>query len=171
MDKNTIPTSQLVGITSMKVDYFSDVDIHFIPMTEIDMPKVMSVENSVYSFPWSQQIFIDCIRSGYQCWMMKADDRLIGHSVLSAAAGEAHLLNISVHHDYQRKGLGRRFLRFMLKQAQSLRVEEVFLEVRVSNKHAHQLYFSEGFNEIGQRKGYYPAGKTREDALVLAFNL
>jgi ribosomal-protein-alanine N-acetyltransferase len=30
------------------------------------------------------------------------------------------------------------------------------------------LYESEGFGEIGRRRGYYPATKGREDAIVYA---
>ena len=46
-----------------------------------------------------------------------------------------------------------------------------FLEVRPSNPQALALYDAAGFNEIGYRKGYYPDGKGREDALVLALEL
>jgi ribosomal-protein-alanine N-acetyltransferase len=44
-----------------------------------------------------------------------------------------------------------------------------FLEVRVSNRRAFNLYHGMGFNEIAVRKRYYPArGGRREHALVLA---
>jgi len=33
------------------------------------------------------------------------------------------------------------------------------------------LYFSEGFNEIGARRDYYPAQFGREDAVILAKEL
>jgi ribosomal-protein-alanine N-acetyltransferase len=50
-------------------------------------------------------------------------------------------------------------------------VQRVFLEVRPSNRHAIALYEHAGFNEIGRRRGYYPARKNREDAIVMALEL
>jgi ribosomal-protein-alanine N-acetyltransferase len=47
----------------------------------------------------------------------------------------------------------------------------VFLEVRPSNVSARTLYEDEGFNELGCRRDYYPAGDGREDALILARTL
>jgi len=42
---------------------------------------------------------------------------------------------------------------------------EAFLEVRVDNDAARRLYASEGFDEIGTRRGYYDNG--RVDAVVM----
>ncbi len=47
----------------------------------------------------------------------------------------------------------------------------MFLEVRDSNQSARALYDSVGFNEIGVRRGYYPAASGREDAVVMAKHL
>jgi ribosomal-protein-alanine N-acetyltransferase len=44
-------------------------------------------------------------------------------------------------------------------------VEEVFLEVRESNRSAQALYLSSGFRPVAQRAAYYRNPK--EDALVL----
>ena len=49
--------------------------------------------------------------------------------------------------------------------------DTAFLEVRASNRPAIALYLSEGFSEVGQRRGYYPDGEGREDALVFARDL
>ena len=57
----------------------------------------------------------------------------------------------------------------LLELAQQRRCRVVFLEVRISNKRAFSLYHEMGFNEIAERKNYYPAtGGKRENALVLA---
>ena len=102
---------------------------------------------------------------------MKTQQKLVGYSVLSKKGELAHLWKWSIQRDYQSKGFGRQFLQFMLSKAKALNALEVYLEVRVSNACAHQLYISEGFNEVGKSKNYYPAKKAREDAVVLAFNL
>jgi ribosomal-protein-alanine N-acetyltransferase len=48
-------------------------------------------------------------------------------------------------------------------------VEEVFLEVRESNRSAQALYLAYGFRAVGQRAAYYR--NPREDALVLRLEL
>jgi len=45
------------------------------------------------------------------------------------------------------------------------------LEVRPTNTVGPALYTGYGFRQIGVRRGYYPAHRGREDALVLALDL
>ena len=72
----------------------------------------------------------------------------------------------------QGQGLGRRLLQHLIAEAGRKEADTMFLEVRASNRAASSLYDSAGFNEVGQRRGYYPAeGGAREDALVLALSL
>ena len=93
---------------------------------------------------------------------------MVGHGVLSVAVGEAHILNVCVHPDWQGRGFGRRILERMLRLAREHEADTAFLEVRVSNTVAQRLYESAGFNEIGLRRGYYPSDNGREDAVVYA---
>ena len=48
----------------------------------------------------------------------------------------------------------------------------LWLEVRVGNARAIQVYQSHGFEVVGQRKAYYAAGRgQREDALVMRMQI
>ncbi len=140
-------------------------------MADADLPAVMRIEEQVYPHPWSRKIFHDCLRTGYECLVYEVSQEILAYSVMSAAAGEAHLLNLSVHPQQQGNGLGRQVLRRVIQRARERPADTLFLEVRVSNQVARRLYESEGFNEIGQRFGYYPADNGREDALVFALPL
>ncbi len=150
--------------------------IVFRPMCEDDLESVMRIETRAYAFAWTRSIFRDCIASGYHCLVVclfdeTGHEQIIGHSVLSTAAGEAHLLNVCICRDSQGMGYGRKLVQHMLDLARSLRVEVVFLEVRPTNRAAVDLYDSLGFNEIGTRKNYYPAHTGHEDAKVFALQL
>jgi len=136
-------------------------------MTENDLTSVMLIEEQIYTHPWSRTIFSDCLQTGYECRVYEDASVILAYSVMSAAAGEAHLLNLGVHPQHQGKGLGRFVLRQVIEHAGE-KADTLFLEVRASNRVARRLYESEGFNEIGQRFNYYPADKGREDALVFA---
>ena len=140
-------------------------------MKEADLDRILQIENSAYPLPWSEGIFRDCLRAGYTCTLCELDGELVGYSILSVAADEGHLLNLCLYPDYQGKGLGRQMLRHTISLAEKKGAKTLFLEVRVSNSAANQLYLSEGFNEIAQRLNYYPASNGREDALVFAKSL
>ena len=137
-------------------------------MNYSDLPQVIEVEKKAYPHPWTSGIFRDCIRVGYHAWVMTLDSKVIGYGIVMLSPGEAHILNICIGPDYQRRGLGRYLLRYLIRQSRRAEVDMVLLEVRRSNTSAQQLYESEGFHELGVRKAYYPANDGREDAIILA---
>ncbi len=141
------------------------------PMREADVDAVMEVETSAYDYPWTAGIFHDCLRVGSCSWVCVLDEKIIGHALMSVVAGECHILNVCLHPDWQNRGLGRRLVNRLLNIARQRQADTAFLEVRESNRVALALYRSMGFNEIGIRRGYYPAPNGRENAQVLAVNL
>ena len=145
--------------------------IEFRPMTAADIDAVMQVEVKAYEFPWTKGIFSDCLRVGYDCWVALDSDAIIGHGVLSAAAGESHILNLTVSPTLQQQGIGRQLLMHLVNRARLLSARIIMLEVRPSNHAAIRLYETSGFNEIGSRKAYYPAPDGKEDALIFALQL
>jgi [ribosomal protein S18]-alanine N-acetyltransferase len=132
-----------------------------------DVAAVSRLELQSYPFPWSTAIFRDCLRAGYYCTVVEIDCIVIGYGIMSTGAGEAHVLNICVSGDYRCRGIGGQLLSNMLEFAKGLGVTDVFLEVRPSNMGAIRLYQSNGFSQIGVRRGYYQAIVGREDAVVL----
>ncbi|MDO9268840.1 MAG: ribosomal protein S18-alanine N-acetyltransferase [Methylobacter sp.] len=132
-----------------------------------DLPGVMAIERASYQFPWGEDIFRDCFRANYNCWVCEEQDTVLGYSILSMAVGEAHVLNICVAPAEQGQGIGRKMLENLVELARG-RAETMFLEVRPSNTVAIALYEDMGFNEIGIRKGYYQSENGREDAIMLA---
>lgn len=147
------------------------VPIQFRAMSYADLATVMAIERRAYPFPWTDTIFRDCIRVGYRCRVLEIHSRLESYAVMSIGANEAHLLNICVRPESQRCGLARRMLEHLLELAGANVVKTMFLEVRPSNERAIRLYHTMGFCEIGLRKGYYPAARGREDAVVMAKEL
>lgn len=136
-------------------------------MTAGDVDIVISIEDRIYSHPWTRGNFADSINAGHHCWIAQLQGVVIGYAVAAVAVDEAHLLNVSVAAEWQRRGYGGELLRFMLKLVQDYGAQRVFLEVRPTNRAARALYARAGFREIGVRRGYYPLQLGREDALVL----
>jgi ribosomal-protein-alanine N-acetyltransferase len=141
------------------------------PLREQDLEEVMAIENAIYTHPWTRGNFTDSLRAGYECRTLRLGGELLGYFVLMVAAGEAHLLNLSIGALYQRAGRGSALLRQAAELARSLGARSLFLEVRPSNRAAQALYTRFGFRKIAVRRGYYPAHAGREDALVLTLPL
>jgi [ribosomal protein S18]-alanine N-acetyltransferase len=141
------------------------------PMREADVERVLDIERVAYDFPWSEDIFRDCLRVGYSCWVLERFARIEAYCILQMAAGEAHVLNLCVDPQVHRQGLGRFLLERMIELSRDRHAEAVLLEVRPSNRPARRLYRSLGFTEVGTRRGYYPDLSGREDAIVLGLAL
>ena len=143
----------------------------FAPMREQDLDEVMAIESAIYTHPWTRGNFADSLRAGYECRTLRQGAELIGYLVVMAAAGEAHLLNLSVAAEHQRRGHGSVLLGEAAALARGMGAKSLFLEVRPSNRGAQALYPRFGYRRIAVRRGYYPAHAGREDALVLALTL
>ncbi|MDG4550316.1 MAG: ribosomal protein S18-alanine N-acetyltransferase [Candidatus Contendobacter sp.] len=144
----------------------------FRPMLYADLKEVLAIERRAYQFAWTDGILRDCLRAGYHCRVLETPHGLIqAYAVMSAAVGEAHILNFCVRPELQGRGLARRMLDHLLEGARLEQVQTIFLEVRLSNTRAMRLYAAAGFCEVGLRPGYYPSTSGREDALVMAREL
>jgi ribosomal-protein-alanine N-acetyltransferase len=96
----------------------------------------------------------------------------VGFILSQLAADEAEILTIGVRKDSQRRGIAHRLVEATARAAKKAEVRRLFLEVGQSNVAAIALYKKLGFQQIGQRKGYYEhPGAPPEDALVLALML
>ena len=140
-------------------------------MRHSDLDLVIKNEAAAYAHPWTKRIFIDCLRAGYQAWVLANKQEIAAHAVMSVAVEECHLLTLCVHPEFQRMGYGRKLFALLLDRAAGLGAKECFLEVRISNDRAISLYRSLGFTQIGERSSYYPGDTGREDALIFSRSL
>jgi [ribosomal protein S18]-alanine N-acetyltransferase len=140
--------------------------VEMFPMNQKDLDAVAELEKSVQAFPWSRGNFADSLAAGHAVWVCRIGGDLVGFSVVMVVMDEAHLLNVAVAKHYQGKGYGARLLQHAMAEAKGHGASRLFLEVRPSNQRAVDLYQLLGFQQIGLRRGYYPAAVGREDALV-----
>ena len=140
--------------------------------SENDLEALLRLERAAHAYPWAQQVFEDLFRSRFvTCTVV--EDALrnpLAFSFVQAVADEASLLNIVVAPDQQGQGIGHYLLNHLIEQLRAdNKVQNFFLEVRVSNFSALSLYLSCGFVEIGERRDYYEAKNgARENALMMA---
>lgn len=143
----------------------------FRPMRLTDLDRVMAIEPTLYSHPWTRGNFEDSIKAGYVCRVIECEGVVTGYGVLMIGAGEAHLLNLSVESGWQRRGLGRALLEHFVSAARDGAARQMLLEVRPSNVSARRLYVDFGFSDLSLRRDYYPAERGREDAILMSLPL
>ena len=160
--------------------------VMLVAMTAADLDSVQAVEAAAYPHPWSRKHFADSLAAGYAAVMLlgeaapgelvhppRADGQvLLGYLIAMGGVDEAHLLNITVAPAHQRQGWARCLLDALVLWARGQRAHSLWLEVRQSNQRARRVYEGYGFQQVGLRRAYYPAGPTgREDAWVMCLPL
>jgi len=139
-------------------------------MSTSDIPAVYEIEQRAHSHPWKQVTFERRVAGTDFCRLILQDECILAYAIASYGGGDAELLNIVVDPRHQRKGIAG----LLLSHIQALvapHADMMFLEVRVSNQKAIDLYQCSGFFETGHRNGYYPTVNGREDALLMACQL
>lgn len=148
------------------------VEVRFEPLLADRIDAVLQIEQHAYAHPWNRTNFLDALQSGYQAQMLLAEETLLGYFVAMQGVDEVHLLNITVAPEFQRQGWSRVMLDALALWARGRAAQWLWLEVRVGNARAMQVYEAQGYARVGVRKDYYPAGHgKREDAVVMGLRL
>lgn len=135
-------------------------------LTPVDVEAVSRIEEAVFSMPWKANDFLTMIEADYAHYFVAEEDgEIAGYCGVRNMAGEGEISNVAVAEKYRRKGIGRKLMEYMLKEAPSFGIGDLTLEVRVSNTPAISLYESLGFHKEGVRPGFYE--KPKEDALIM----
>lgn len=158
-------------------------ELVFSPMQEGDLDAVLDIESKSHFHPWSRGNFSDSLAAGHWAYCIRPEieqaiegsfldpNILWAYCILFPAVEELHLLNITVSPKLRQLGLGSRIMSAIEGVAAQQNFPRIILEVRPSNTAALALYQKLGYEQIGLRKGYYPADiqtGSREDAVVMA---
>lgn len=135
-----------------------------------DAASLVAIERRAFSDPWSEASFREALTSQWTFGLVSEGPRgVAGYLIGREVAGTGEVLNLAVAPELRRRGIGGALLEAGLAAFRRRRVDEVFLEVRESNRSAQALYLANGFRPVGQRAAYYRNPK--EDALVLRLEL
>ncbi len=134
-----------------------------------DIPAIMELEKQLFSSPWSRDMFLQEINTGF-AFVLTAEDtgKLIGYICGLLLYDEFNITNVGVAAEYQKQGFGEVMLKFIIARLLGQQCFKFFLEVRESNLVAIRLYEKFGFKVLGKRKKYY--NHPAEDALMLGIS-
>jgi len=153
--------------------------IHIRDATDRDLPRIIEIERLAFPSPWSLASFqreLTLPFSRIIVALPAADDehgpgdneKIAGFLCRWLIADECHVLNIAVHPESRRLGIGSVLLAEAIAEARSKGASVVTLEVRRSNLPARQLYRKFEFKERRLRWDYYGPG---EDAIIMELGL
>jgi len=100
--------------------------------------------------------------------MTRIDRGFDYYSSHRAFAEKGHVISLAVLPNVRRKGIGEALLRRAVEAIEKRGIKEVYLEVRVSNAPAINLYHKLGFKIARRVPKYYVDG---EDAYVMSLRL
>jgi ribosomal-protein-alanine N-acetyltransferase len=138
-----------------------------------DLTEVMAVERQAYPVPWTHGNFVDSLAAGYPAEVLRgARAELLGYWVAMPGVDELHLLNITVAPAWQGRGLAAAMLDRLVDECHRRGLVQLWLEVRLGNERAREVYRRYGFAEVGKRRAYYPVQQgPREDAVLMSLTV
>lgn len=144
--------------------------MEIVPFQTADLDEIMEIENVSFPTPWTRQCYLDLVPlETISFYVAKDEKAVVGYMLYQTWGDELELHSIAVSPKRRRCGIARKMIEYMMDDARSRGVRNVFLQVRPSNEAARSLYTKFGFNVIGVRKNYYR--DNFEDALVMKSDL
>ena len=125
-------------------------------MTDADLVDVLRLEKEIFSDPWPRDMFTEHATGGHWTALSaESAGKLVGYACYRIEEDKAHLTNMAVDPEYQRKSVAKRLLENILRIVQESGCELITLEVRASNSGAIAFYTAFGFVELYRQPNYY----------------
>lgn len=143
---------------------------------EKDLQDVTHINWTCLPENYDNSFFLDISKHFPRTFLVATvDDRVVGYIMCRVEIGfsgmrfkiakKGHVISLAVLPEHRRHGIARTLLSNVIKNIAEYSVDEFYLEVRVTNKPAIDLYLSLGFKIIRTIRGYYRDG---EDAHMMS---
>jgi len=145
-------------------------EIEIVELKQKHCPQVALIENETFSFPWSEQSFLECVGNPDRHYICAVhNEEVVGYCGYWKVLDEAEIYNVAVKSEKRGFGIGETMLTKLIEYGKSDNRKKFLLEVRCGNKAAISLYKKLGFKEDGIRPEFYDEPK--EDALLMSLEI
>jgi ribosomal-protein-alanine N-acetyltransferase len=136
------------------------IDHQIRPALLSDLVAVCQIETDSFDQPYPRFLIDKLLRENSGRFFVASDrsGRLVGYCVASAKGRLAHLISVAVLRDQRRKGIGTGLLETLIRYLIEQHIEELWLEVKLSNQEAIALYTKLGFSRLSVVSNYYSDG-------------
>ena len=140
--------------------------MEYLKMDESHVEAIAELEKMCFRDPWSANSIAFELHNPLSDWFVAVDNGTVcGYVGSQSVLDGADMMNIAVHPDYRKQGIGYALIERLITALKEKNVISLCLEVRVSNESAIGLYSKMGFAVVGKRPGYYR--NPREDAYIM----
>ncbi|MBS7623476.1 ribosomal protein S18-alanine N-acetyltransferase [Candidatus Bathyarchaeota archaeon] len=148
--------------------------------TNADLEEVMNINRCCLPENYSANFYLDIYRNCPDAFVVaEAQGRLVGYVMCRTESGfsdfvrmrpvrKGHIVSVAVMPEYRRLGIARSLMSSAIAALSTYGCSEAFVEVRVTNEPAIQLYRKVGFEVVRRIPRYYYDG---EDAYVMSFQI
>ncbi len=139
--------------------------VDVIEMLPQHVNEVYKISEEAFPLPWAKDELVrETINPNAFNLVALHNGIVIGYVQCWYTLDSADIINVAVSEVYKKQGVGKILIRDLIEHLRQRKVENIFLEVRVSNLPAQKLYKAFGFITLSKRERYYVNG---EDALVM----
>lgn len=128
---------------------------HIRWMIRADMSDIMEIERHSFEESWTEDGFIRCLRQR-NCIGMVAEvgEKIAGFMIYELYKSRLLVLNLAVHEDYRRHGIGRQ-MNDRLKSKLSCQRTRIELKVSERNLDAQLFFRSVGYRAVSVLRNHF----------------
>jgi len=148
---------------------FRKYEFYISEASREDFLTLANIHDGGFDVSWSEDEMVATLATkGTICFVAKIQGQGSlgpkGFIILRTLAGQSEVLTIATDPDFRKLGIGRALLEHAIRQLQSERIGQLFLEVSEENQPALNLYQSLNFKQVGERKAYYRPSPAKQGA-------
>jgi ribosomal-protein-alanine N-acetyltransferase len=145
-----------------------------------DLQRVVEINRSCLPENYTDFFFVDLYERFPETFIVAEENgEVVGYIMCRVETGLAsfglgglvkkgHVVSVAVMQEFRRKGIGEALMNKAMENMKSYNARQCFLEVRVTNAAATEMYKKLGFETTKTIRGYYADG---EDAYLMSKKL
>lgn len=136
-------------------------------MTIDDLESVCVIEIEAFSHPWTKDDFLSELKTNPYAnyYVLEMSGQIIAYVGFWITFENAQITTIAVASNYRGQKYSKELMTYVDEVCHIKNIDQISLEVRISNIKAINLYESYGFKKCGMRKDYYQ--DKHEDAYLM----
>lgn len=128
------------------------------------LEEIEKIEKESFPSPWNKEVYRGLVdRDNSSLFLWYEEENIIAFALLLDMVDAYELIKIAVTVEKRHMKIGSK----LVEEIKDKLDKEIYLEVRINNLKAINLYEKSGFIKVGKRKAYYQ--DTKEDALIYLY--
>lgn len=152
------------------IDTENKAAVHIRWMQSRDMDDVLAIEEQSFEFMWNMEDFLRALRQR-NCIGMVAEhgERIVGFMVYELEKNKLELMNLAVHPQWRRLGVGGQMVAKLIGKLGSHRRNRITVNLRETNTPAQLFFHQQGFLALRVLRNHFL--DSSEDAFRFVYRL